>query len=180
MENEAITDVHLGSLRVGMPGLSSALGEAYAEAASVCFEQRHVSGVQMTVDGDCVRIIVVTWDGISDQARRSWADLQNAVEHAAYGVAALLISVLTEYTIVAQSCKGTGFDYWLGDKNNPQPLFQRKARLEVSGILDGSESDIRSRMTRKMKQTGEGRLPAFVVVVEFGNPRSRVMKRCSK
>jgi len=180
MENEEIASVHLRALGIGMPGLSSALGEAYAEAASVCFEQKHVSGVRMMVDGDCIRIILVSWDGITDQARRSWADLQNAVEHAACGVAALLISVLTQYTIVEQSRKGTGFDYWLGEKTNQEPLFQRKARLEVSGILDGSESDIKGRMSKKMEQIGGGRLPAFVVIVEFGKPRSRMVRRCSR
>jgi hypothetical protein len=44
---------------------------------------------------------------------------------------------LTDYTIVERACKGTGFDYWLGDEDDD--LFQWKARLEISGILKGTK-----------------------------------------
>jgi hypothetical protein len=73
--------------------------------------------------------------------------------------------------------EGTGFDWWLG---NDDDLFQAKARLEVSGILKGTTKQISSRISSKKSQTRQSDalgLAAFVVVVEFGTPRSRVVQR---
>src|SRR3712207_8300795 len=54
-----------------------------------------------------------------------------------------------------------------------QPLFQDAARLEVSGILNGSASAIQLRARMKVHQTipSDGLLPAHIVVVEFGKDR---------
>ena len=175
-------DIHLNSLHAGMPGITPQFGAALAEAATVCFEdQRHVSGVQMNVDGDFADDVAVHWLTLADprQAQKCWGDPEAATEHGAYGVAALLISEFTELTVVERSRKGTGFDYWLGKKGDSQPLFQNKARLEVSGIRVGTASDIASRTQKKLRQTSlsDGKLPALVTVVEFGTPRSRVVKK---
>lgn len=112
--------------------------------------------------------------------RRCWADKQWATEMGAYGVAILLITKNTEFTAVERSRKGTGFDYWLGPKADGGELpFQRKARLEVSGILKGGQERIASRVKQKAKQTerSDGALPAFVAVVHFGIPSADVTKR---
>jgi hypothetical protein len=56
-------------------------------------------------------------------------------------------------------------------------LFQRMARLEVSGIRKGSRSQINARVKQKTEQTrasdAEG-LPAYIIVVEFSRPISTV------
>lgn len=117
----------------------------------------------------------VHWAAVHEQAKRCWNDLQEAVEHGAYGIAFLLIRELTDFTVIERARKGPGFDYWLGHDDG---LFQRKARLEVSGIQNGSESEVNYRAKEKMKQTkpsdGQG-LPAYIVVVEFNQPVSRVV-----
>jgi hypothetical protein len=84
---------------------------------------------------------------------------------------------LTGLTILERSRKGTGFDWWLGNDDN---LFQKKARLEVSGILHGSTRRINSRVQARLRQTGQSddlALTAYVVVVEFGTPRVKVVQR---
>lgn len=170
----------LPQLAQGMPGITPSFGNCLAEAASICLEdQKHSSGVLLNVNGDFKQIFNIIWGITTEQIRRCWADLEVTTEHGAYGIAALLVVALTDMTIVERSRKGTGFDFWLGHKDMKEPLFQNKSRLEVSGIRNGDESEIKARLRQKINQTkrSDGVLPAYVVVVEFGNPQSRVIKR---
>jgi hypothetical protein len=92
-------------------------------------------------------------------------------------MAALLVAAHTELEVVERSRKGTGFDYWLGPKGENSDLFQRTARMEVSGIGSGGAGTVSAREKEKMKQTSvsDGALPAYIVIVEFGTPRARVV-----
>ena len=88
------------------------------------------------------------------------------------------LCALTDYHIVQRSRKGTGFDYWLGLKDDI--LFQHAARLEVSGIRQGNGKQVEARVSQKRKQTEQSkglRIPAYVVVVEFGTPVAVVVKQ---
>ena len=110
--------------------------------------------------------------------RRCWADLEFTTEQGAYGIAAVLMPTLTGLRFLERTRKGTGFDYWLGSEDDL--LFQKKARLEVSGLRKGDEPEIRSRVKRKKEQTKRSdgvALPAYILIVEFGKPQSRVVKR---
>lgn len=168
----------LDDLRKGMPpGIPENFGGCLCDAASVCLENRlHHSGVEMKVTGalEC-EPLSVTWSPTSDTVQKCYADLQFATEFGAYGIAALLVSRLTDFTVFERSRKGTGFDYWLAAKESDAPLFQDKRRLEVSGLLDGEESDVKGRLKTKMTQmaTGGVSLPGYGVVVHFGRPESR-------
>ena len=58
--------------------------------------------------------------------------------------------------------------------------FQSSARLEVSGILNGTESQFATRVKQKLKQTevsDRTKLTAYAVVVEFGQPQAEVGER---
>jgi hypothetical protein len=115
---------------------------------------------------------------VTDKMISTWADLEDAVEHGAYGLAFLLVLSITGLTIIERSIKGTGFDYWIGD-NDPFP-FQNKARLEVSGILNGSNKTIRTRLKEKTDQTIKSdnlSLKAYIIIVEFSAPLSQVKTR---
>jgi hypothetical protein len=134
-------------------------------------------GVALGVRGDYETSFTVSWPETSDQVWREWSDPQEATENGACGIAILLVGALTDYHIVQRSWKGTGFDYWLGRKSDP--LFQNAARLEVSGIRQGNAKLIEGRVKQKMRQTRRSarlKLPAFVVVVEFGDPAAAVVK----
>jgi hypothetical protein len=133
-----MVNLPLSKLKEGFSGVTPALGEVLFETCLVCLSnQRHNSGVELQVRGDVTASFALTWGmTATDQMRRSWADLQEATELAATGIAILLILELTNYTIVQRSQKGTGIDYWLGDRSASTSLpFQNLARLEVSGIL---------------------------------------------
>lgn len=117
----------------------------------------------------------VTWPTLHPDARRNHNDLPAAAEIGAVGVAVLLVEELTSLRIVERSAKGSGVDYWLG--KGDEFLFQKTARLEVSGIVDNPDA-VEPRVKAKMKQTeaSAGKLPAYVAVVEFGQPKT-VFKR---
>lgn len=130
----------------------------------------------LTVQGAVSQTFVIAPQPVTEKMRGSYADLQEAVEWAACAVAFLIVVEETPYTVVSRSRKGTGFDYWLGDKKAKAPLFQDKARLEVSGILTGSDSDITRRMKTKQAQVSQhqSKLSAYVVVAEFGQPKAQL------
>ena len=184
MKEESQNEIHvfLAELREGSPGINPTWGGSLAEAAAICLEsQKHANITSMVVDGDYSHLATLEREEVNDQMRRTWNDHEVATELGAYGIAALLIRNLSGLCVVERSKKGTGFDYWLGDPND-DPLFQGKARMEVSGILKGSESAINGRINKKLKQTSksDGELPAVVVVVEFSRPLSRVVNKCKK
>jgi hypothetical protein len=163
----------LSDLAEGCPALTSANGVSFCEAASVCLSRKHSVGVSLVVKGDHQASYETHWPTVTDQMERANHDLQDATRDGAYGIAILLAKRASGYTVVQKSRKGTGFDYWVG--NDGDQLFQNKARLEVSGILEAAKPSImNARVKKKERQTtrsDQTNLPACVVVVEFGSPR---------
>jgi len=173
-------DLKLTGLELGAPGITPAFGESLAEAAGVCLEdQNHSSPIPMQVSGALAADAVLEWEPISAQARQCWNDDDEATEHGAYGIAVLLVPQVSGLQVVERSKKGTGFDYWLGSATEEDSLFQNRARLEVSGIRNDTNSRVAQRVRKKLKQTerSDGHLPALVVVVEFSQPQSQIAKR---
>lgn len=162
------------------PGLSSVMGSALASAACVCLEyMEHEPGVALAIQGGASSEQTLYWIPLTEQDRRTMADLQEATEWGAAAIAIVLIQTMTDYTVVERAAKGGGFDYWLGLKDDPGPLFQNKIRLEVSGILQGNASSIGTRVRQKMTQTKQSagtETPAKVAVVEFGAPLAHVVE----
>ena len=171
----------LSELATGqIPAITPAVGEALAEAASVSLEWRaHTPGVTLRVKGISNNSYRLYWQPASDQAlNRSWAVPDDSVHFGAVGIAVLLIVRETGFTTVERSVRGTGIDYWLGSPGGPP--FQFRARLEISGILQGSDGNIRARVREKLNQTRRSdntMLPAYVIVVEFSGPIAEVGKR---
>lgn len=165
------------------PGWSLTFGTTCAEAAAVCLDdQGHPERVALRIDGIQPCVIELQWSAIDDTVRRFNADQEVATEYGAYGIIALIMPRLTNLTIIERSVKGKGFgfDFWLGSIEDADTLFQRKARLEVSGIRKGSESIMQSRVNMKLKQISPSDIvaPGYVAVVEFGTPRVRVVEKC--
>jgi hypothetical protein len=168
----------LRDLIEGLPAITPAFGSALAEAGGVCLESEgHLQGDTIVVRGDFRNEHCLAWPSLTEQAIRCWNDPEVATEHGAVGIAVLLAKKEIGFTVVERSRKGTGFDYWMGDTRD-EP-FQNMARLEISGIRSGDDRIIRARVQQKLKQTNasDGVLPAFVVIVEFGNPVAEVHKK---
>lgn len=167
--------IALSALSEGMPGLTPASGQVLAEAAAVCLEdQNHQRGVSLSNAGLTPGNLQVDWPPVDDQQRRSHADMQEATERGACGVAILVVKEATGLVVVERSKKGTGFDYWVGDKDTDSDglPFEGLSRLEVSGILAGNKKQIDARMKQKKAQIKptDKVAPGYVAVIEFGTP----------
>lgn len=170
---KAKKNMSLAALAEGMPGLTAASGQTLAEAAAVCLEDRkHQTGVRLPRSGLMNEDLHVEWLPVDDQNRRCYADMQEATERGACGVAILVIKEVTGMVVIERSKKGTGFDYWLGAKDYDGLPFQGTSRLEVSGILTGTKTQIDSRLKQKKDQIAptDHIAPGYVAVVEFGTP----------
>lgn len=166
----------INDLALGVPNLSEPLLKSFAEACSYCLDLvGHNSGVFLRISGDVSNQIFLEWNSVDDTIKRSYNDSQEALEWGATAISFLIIKNFTNYTVIERSCKGTGFDFWLGDYNDP--LFQRKAKLEASGIMEESKNNkVTTRVKTKINQinSSNNTINGYVVVVEFSNPKSQV------
>ncbi|MDR2501247.1 MAG: hypothetical protein LBD37_09280 [Treponema sp.] len=181
--------INISDLNSGLPTITSSSGQYMVEAAVFCLlKNSHISG-------DCILNCItkvrkgkqdeykdenfqLIWDKLDSRAETTYGDLQVATEYGAMALAVLLTIKLTNFTTVERSMKGTGIDYWIGDKDGY--MFQKKARLEISGIFKGDESQFKSRIKQKFKQTNISDncgLCCFVSVVEFGKPRASFLSK---
>lgn len=172
----------LSSLGDGRLGISPAYGASLAEAASVCIaDAHHLNPASFRIDGHSDFNAEMSWDAPDQKAFNTWNDEEFTTEQAAYGLAALLVEEFG-LEVVQRSRKGTGFDYWLGEKGKASTtLFQGLARLEVSGIRRGGETQIAQRVKIKENQTTKSdnlALPAVVAIIEFSTPAARITERC--
>jgi hypothetical protein len=171
----------LESLERGIPVIPKQAAAFYKQNCMVCLDnQNHKSGVRLKVkyydDSDVV--FQVFWDGpMTNQLRQAYADLVRATENAACAMALLLVREITDFTAIQQAVRGTTIDYYLGYKEEIDDLiFNRVARLEVSGILREDDSNtIDNRIKAKLGRLKSG-LPAFIFVVEFSCPMCKVAK----
>lgn len=161
--------------------LSKASCDNFSEAAAVCLTyNKHKQGVSFSINGDLEGIFRLSWNEVTEQIFASRDDSDYTAENGAYCLAMLIIQHKTEYNVVKQARKKTGFDYYLAKKEAELPFQSNDARLEVSGILKGTNGQINQRLKKKIEQTKQSdnqKTPAFAIVVEFSNPTSKVAKR---
>lgn len=156
-------------LAEGMEGLSPIKGRELAEAAEVCLDHNgHDPGVELQITGESETSRRLEFEPPTDQTRRTHADLQDATEAGACAIAIGIARDQTGYQVLERARKGTGVDYWLGTTIG---VFE--ARLEVSGILRGTDAEVRRRIAQKRRQMrrsdGDG-LPSYAAVAEFSTP----------
>ena len=170
----------LGELgRGNIPALTTAMGAALAEAGSVCLEsQGHSSGATLTVRGYRAGSYTITWEPVGEQARnRAYNEQERATEMGAAGIGVLLGQSITGYLALEPGRRGVGFDYWLGELSDGIPEY--RAGLEVSGIRNGSDRQVRARVREKRLQASQGgrqRWATYVIVVEFSRPLAEVQR----
>jgi hypothetical protein len=169
--------IKLETLGDGMEGLSAAWGMVLANAAAVCFEiQSHEPGVVLENNIIAKSVISIHWEKTTEQIRKSNLDIQEATEYGACGVSILLLKRYNNFFVIERSAKGSGFDYWVSNKESSDVLFSGHHRLEVSGIIKGPASEIKNRILKKIQQMkkSRGEAPGIAAVVEFGKPEARV------
>jgi hypothetical protein len=172
----------LESLSVGIPVIPEEAVGFYKQNFMVCFyENGHKSGVSLTVSYDNLdSVFQIFWTGdITEDLLRAYRETKRCTDFAACAIALILVRELTEFTAVEQSCIGTTIDYYLiPQKQESDLIFNRAARLEVSGILSENEDNtVENRISRKIRRLKpEGDLPDLIAVVEFSKPWSKMVK----
>lgn len=167
--------IDLERIRDCTPALSKSWSEQRFEAVIFCLNHNsHQSGIKCrNTSGDSD--YELNWDTeVNDIIKRTHNDIQDATEIGAEGMAAIFANELTPYQIILRSAKKTGIDYWLGNRNDGKLLFQKSARLEISGLIKGSDAEFRRRIKKKKDQTKQSvntKLPAYVAITDFGEPR---------
>jgi hypothetical protein len=178
-----VKTINISELNNGLPTITSSYGQEMAEAAVFCLQKNSHKSAECILN--CIRTFKndredfqLVWDALDPRAESTYVDLEEATEYGAMGIAVLLSIKLTKCTTVERSMKGTGIDYWIGNKDSN--MFQKKARLEISGILKGDDSQFKSRINKKFKQTnisdGLG-FDCFVSVIEFGQPKASFLSK---
>lgn len=175
--------LELEDLSNGIPVISEMAAGFYIENCMVCFDQNgHRSGVNLAVTHvDGTETVQINWRGeVTEQLKMSYRENTSATNHAACAIALMLVREFTEFTAVEQSVIGTSIDYMLVKKKrqNDDLLFNQAARLEVSGILkESSNNSLESRIREKVKRLKRsGNLPDYIAVVEFGAPKSKLVR----
>lgn len=177
--------INIDDLKKGLRSLTTNVCNFYAEAGLYCLEHSgHKSGVEMELNSNFSenQKVKTLWSGtITDQIQKSWSDVSEAVEFGATCIAILTVLKMNVCTDLERSWKGTGFDYWLSDDvSGGSLLFQKRARLEISGIMKGTKGQIEKRVSTKLEQTTKSDktdFPAYVAVVEFGVPCVKMVKK---
>jgi hypothetical protein len=108
-------EIVLMNLEEGCPALTPDRGRSLAEAAAVCLESagHELQAEMIVVAGNDPSVFTILRPNVTQQMRLCYNDPEEATEQGACAVAILIVRRLTGLTIVEQSRKGTGFDYWL-------------------------------------------------------------------
>lgn len=172
----------LDAFAKGLPTLTPRMAATLSESA--CFllsKANHRSPQTLTLNkdilkknGDSENINLYWTQEITEAHEFTYPDLQNTAEWGASAIAIMLAKEITGCEGLERTYKEGGFDYWLGEVESSNPLIiEKKYRLEVSGIINGTNSQIKSRVKVKLKQVspsnGNG-FPAHIIVVEFSRP----------
>jgi len=165
-----LESLRLEGLHERHPGLTSALGESYAEAASVCFSRHHQPPVTMSLKhagNDELRVLnfVVPDERISN----AHANETDATEIGAYGVSLAAVEAAVGLVAVRRAETLTGADWYVAPYGTDIQDLESCIRLEVSGISAGASSDIKQRLREKVAQAtrGQSNLPAIAAIVGF-------------
>ena len=169
--------IDLGDLGNGrVPGITPDIGRFFEQAAVVRLESKdHKPGITLKVRGDNTRDYILSWTTVSDQTRRLLEGADTTTENGAIGMAFAVVHRETGYAVSSVHGKGGGggFDYWLADETTQHI----KARLEVTGMGEGTDADIRARKEQKVEQierSDSWGFSGYIVVVEFRTPLAEV------
>ncbi len=152
------------------PGLTSAIGESYCEAASVCLSRHHTSPAELRLECDgAISSCDANWNSPDERTKAAWANEIDATEAGACALSLASIELTMNLVAVRRAETLTGADYYVAPRGTPIDDLEGCLRLEVSGTDRGSRAIVRQRLESKLKQAaaGSSNLPAIAAVVGF-------------
>jgi hypothetical protein len=157
-------------LHLRHPGLTRALAECYAEAASVCLHRHHEPPAEYDVwDRDQRQGLQLEWDAPDERCLAAWANEIDTTEAGAVGIVLTALETCIGLVAVRRAETLTGSDYYIAPAGMGRTDLEQCSRLEISGVDRGSASNVYRRVAEKIEQAirGESNLPALVGVVGF-------------
>lgn len=170
--------IDLTTIHVDTPGVTPPRAQVMAEQAEVCMaHNKHLPGVDCLIKREVDSTVALTWAPSKNQERlrASNADMQEATEGGATGVAIAYMKHAHDLVVIGRSPKdGNGFDYFMGPRGSGTILRAApSARLEVSGVLENGDVECRARLKQKAAQVRKNLssgMGAYAVVVGFKRP----------
>lgn len=179
-------NLNLDDWTKGIPVVSNRAAGYFIEACMVCFDsQNHKSGVALIAKTDDAEYCYnIHWQQpVTEELNRNYGGNRNkTTEFGAAAIALMLIHDLTEYTAVEEAFVGSTVDYFLAPKDvadaiDDTLIFNHtRAYCEIRGIRKEERGNtILGALRKKIKRLNTPQdLPAYIVIVEFGQPFSRI------
>ena len=150
----------------------------YDAAVFLLHHHRHQTGLRCEVRNleETLNFATLVWTRPYLECMiNTFGDTGYAVEFAAEGIACLTIRATTKYTAIKRSQRNDGVDFWLAENGDLDKFtFQFAARMESKGITEArNPSDIKAKVDQginQSKRSDETRLPAYIIVTDFGKP----------
>lgn len=155
------------------PGLTAGIALGFREAAEVCLDRHHSPPTSLTVDRRKQINAVAEWQAPDDRTKHAWANEIDTTEAGAYCVALAAIELTDDLVAVRRAETHTGADYYVAPRGTSPGDLEEAFRLEVSGMNEGDQASVKTRLRQKLEQTARGRssLPAIAAVVAFSPPQ---------
>lgn len=168
----------LNKLKGGIMGLNPVICTYFMQACAECLDHHgHAEDISFSKTNDPEIGYNLKWSKNPEDVKRGLKDTQEITEWGATAIALLIAEQESGYTIAERSAKGTGFDWWLGEDVDDLSIFQKKARLEISGILaENKNNTIEKRVREKIAQTKisiNTGLKAHISVTDFKSPKTQ-------
>ena len=172
--------LELDNLKDGIGGLTEAFGTFLVEAAMYCLEQNNHNGqAVLQVEGYFDEKFELIWSGrLTEEVKGSWYDRKEATEYGATAIAILLVNELTDYNKFKRTRGGT--DYIISKGKSTNTKLSDISYLEISGLWKETKNNtLTMRVNLKRKQVERTIIDAsaFVIVTEFGNPKTKIHKQ---
>lgn len=162
---------------------SATQADFWSENSIVALEHNnHKTGCVLKVTGDHIEDIELQWS--TTVIKNGYREEKKFIEKSAEAISFMLSKKYTDYSVIEESCIGTGVDYWLGYDESHQcydPSNFLSARLEISGInVETPTNTVAARVKVKRKQTAQSdatALPAYISIVEHSSPKAHFSKK---
>lgn len=168
----------LEKLKNGVMGLSPTICTHFMHACAECLDHHgHADEISFSKTNDPETSYNLMWSKNPEEVKRGLKDMQEVTEWGATAIALLMAEQESECSIAERSAKGTGIDWWLGEDDDDYGIFQKKARLEISGILaENKNNTIEKRVKEKIAQTKVSNntgLKAHISITDFKSPKTQ-------
>ncbi|MGB7284478.1 MAG: hypothetical protein WBE13_19595 [Candidatus Acidiferrum sp.] len=169
-----MADLNIDAMHQRHRALTDSLAGSYREAASVCLSRHHSPPVQVSIsDNASDSVANLVWPVPDTRTLHAWANEIDATEAGAYACVIAAVELLRNLFAVRRAETKTGADYYIGPKDSGEGDLDKCLRLEISGLNDGSQTEVARRLLQKVEQAlrGSSNLPALAGVIGFASKK---------